>query len=43
MRSFADSLERLQLDRIDIVLIHDPDDHHQEALDGGPSRQGSAI
>ena len=24
----------MKLDRIDIVLIHDPDDHHQEALDG---------
>ena len=30
-RSFADSLERLALDRIDIALLHDPDDHLAEA------------
>ena len=34
MRSLESSLERLKLDHADIVLIHDPDDHHQEALDG---------
>jgi D-threo-aldose 1-dehydrogenase len=34
MRSLESSLSRLQLDRVDIVLIHDPDDHHEEALDG---------
>lgn len=34
MRSLESSLERLKLDRVDIVLIHDPDDHHDEALDG---------
>ena len=33
MRSFEESLERLGLDRIDIALIHDPDDHHREALE----------
>jgi D-threo-aldose 1-dehydrogenase len=33
-RSLEDSLERLGLDRIDIALIHDPDDHWQAALDG---------
>jgi D-threo-aldose 1-dehydrogenase len=33
-RSIGESLERLGLDRIDIALIHDPDDHWQEALDG---------
>jgi D-threo-aldose 1-dehydrogenase len=33
-RSLEQSLERLGLDRIDIALIHDPDDHAQEALDG---------
>jgi len=32
--SLVSSLERLGLDTVDIVLIHDPDDHHQEALDG---------
>jgi D-threo-aldose 1-dehydrogenase len=31
-RSFASSRERLRMDRVDIVLIHDPDDHHEEAL-----------
>jgi D-threo-aldose 1-dehydrogenase len=34
MRSFEESLERLGLDRIDILLIHDPDDHYEEALAG---------
>jgi D-threo-aldose 1-dehydrogenase len=33
-RSLDDSLRRLQLDRVDIALIHDPDDHMAEALDG---------
>lgn len=31
-RSLADSLERLGLDRVDVVLIHDPDDHVDEAI-----------
>ena len=31
-RSFESSLERLGLDRIDIALIHDPDDHYAQAL-----------
>ncbi|MGW3043011.1 aldo/keto reductase [Kitasatospora sp. NPDC001159] len=31
-RSIAASLERLGLDRIDIVHLHDPDDHYDEAL-----------
>jgi D-threo-aldose 1-dehydrogenase len=31
-RSFASSLERLGLERIDILFIHDPDDHYQQAL-----------
>jgi len=30
-RSFTDSLERLGLDRLDIALLHDPDDHETEA------------
>ena len=33
-RSLEESLERLGLDRIDIALIHDPDDHWAEAIDG---------
>jgi len=32
LRSLESSLERLGLDRIDIVLIHDPDDHLDSAL-----------
>jgi D-threo-aldose 1-dehydrogenase len=32
-RSIEESLERLGLDRIDIALIHDPDDHWQAAID----------
>lgn len=34
LRSFAESLERLGLDRIDIALVHDPDDHYDDALTG---------
>ena len=34
LRSLDDSLRRLRLDRTDIALIHDPDDHPAEALDG---------
>ena len=33
-RSIEESLERLNLERIDIALIHDPDDHWQAALEG---------
>jgi D-threo-aldose 1-dehydrogenase len=33
-RSLDASLERLGLDRIDVVFVHDPDDHYREALDG---------
>ncbi len=33
LRSVEASLERLGLDRIDILLIHDPDDHYRQALD----------
>ncbi|HVK21813.1 MAG TPA: aldo/keto reductase [Actinokineospora sp.] len=32
-RSLESSLERLGLDRIDIVLLHDPDDHWQQAVE----------
>jgi D-threo-aldose 1-dehydrogenase len=34
LRSLEDSLRRLRLDRVDVALIHDPDDHLAEALDG---------
>ena len=34
MRSFKESLERLGLDRIDILHIHDPDDNYDAALAG---------
>lgn len=32
LRSIDESLKRLNLDRIDIVLIHDPDDFYEQAL-----------
>ena len=34
MRSVDESLARLGLDRIDILLVHDPDDHYDEAVAG---------
>ncbi|HEV2032802.1 MAG TPA: aldo/keto reductase [Candidatus Dormibacteraeota bacterium] len=34
MRSVEESLERLGLQRIDVLHIHDPDDHYEEALNG---------
>jgi D-threo-aldose 1-dehydrogenase len=34
LRSLEESLERLGLDRVDVVYIHDPDDHFDEALAG---------
>jgi D-threo-aldose 1-dehydrogenase len=34
LRSVEESLDRLGLDRLDVVLVHDPDDHEREALDG---------
>lgn len=33
-KSIAESLERLGTDRLDVVHVHDPDDHEQNALDG---------
>jgi D-threo-aldose 1-dehydrogenase len=33
-RSIEESLVRLGLDRIDIVYLHDPDDHEEQAFDG---------
>ncbi|TDP96667.1 aldo/keto reductase [Labedaea rhizosphaerae] len=32
-RSLESSLDRLGLDRVDVVLLHDPDDHWQQAVD----------
>ena len=32
LRSIEETLERLQLDYIDIAYIHDPDDHYSQAL-----------
>lgn len=34
LRSLEESLERLGLDRVDIVHIHDPDDYFEAALEG---------
>ena len=33
-RSLDDSLERMGLDRIDVVFVHDPDDFYREAMVG---------
>lgn len=34
MASFEESLQRTGLDRLDILHIHDPDNHYREAIDG---------
>jgi D-threo-aldose 1-dehydrogenase len=34
LRSVEESVERLGLDRIDVLHIHDPDEHQEEALTG---------
>jgi D-threo-aldose 1-dehydrogenase len=34
MRSVEQSLQRMALDRVDMLFIHDPDDHHDQALSG---------
>ena len=34
LAALEDSLRRLRTDRIDIALIHDPDDHAEQALEG---------
>ncbi|MGY8636075.1 aldo/keto reductase [Bradyrhizobium sp. 14AA] len=34
MRSVEESLVRLGLDRVDVLLVHDPDDHYDEAVTG---------
>lgn len=33
LRSLTESMDRLGLDRIDVVSIHDPDDHADQAID----------
>ncbi|MDE2932632.1 MAG: aldo/keto reductase [Chloroflexota bacterium] len=32
LRSFETSLQRLGLDRVDVLLVHDPDDHADQAI-----------
>jgi len=32
LRSFEESLKRMQVDRIDVLLIHDPDEHWETAI-----------
>lgn len=34
MRSIEESLERLRIEQLDIVFVHDPDDHEKEAMEG---------
>jgi D-threo-aldose 1-dehydrogenase len=34
LRSLEESLARLGLDRVDVLHIHDPDDHYEQARDG---------
>ena len=34
LRSIEESLDRLELDRIDVVHVHDPDDHEDDAVGG---------
>ena len=34
LASLEASLDRLGLDRVDMLLVHDPDEHYREALDG---------
>ena len=34
MTSLEESLERMGVDSVDIVFVHDPDDHEKEALEG---------
>ncbi len=33
LRSVEESLQRLKLDYVDILLVHDPDDYYQDAVD----------
>lgn len=34
MRSVEESLRRLKVDRVDMLYVHDPDHHHDEAIEG---------
>lgn len=34
MRSFRESLKRLNVDRVEILHIHDPDNHFEQAIEG---------
>jgi D-threo-aldose 1-dehydrogenase len=34
MRSVEESLARLGLDHVDVLLVHDPDDHYEDAVSG---------
>ena len=34
LRSLEASVERLGLDRVDVLFVHDPDEHYREVLDG---------
>jgi len=34
LRSLEASLKRLDRDRVDLLFVHDPDEHYREALDG---------
>ena len=44
LASLESSLERLGLDRVDLLFVHDPDDHYREALDGRvPGARGAAL
>ncbi len=43
LRSLESSLERLGRDRVDLLLVHDPDEHYREALDGRLPRAGGAA
>src|SRR5262249_57497875 len=44
LRAFQSSLERLGIERVDILFIHDPDDHYEqavaEAVPAGPQLAG---
>jgi D-threo-aldose 1-dehydrogenase len=44
-RSLEESLERLQLDRIDVAFVHDPDDHLDQAIEavGGLTGLGAEL
>jgi D-threo-aldose 1-dehydrogenase len=42
LRSLAESLERLGLDRVDTVFVHDPEGHIEQALSGLDALRGVA-